>query len=187
MSAIEKIEDALTLAIELAKVNAETIHSQYAGYKPHKHKAADEEVKTIEDGIAALAELKQEQLRDAVNVCEQKPAAWCWMEGGQRMNGNEYEADQWVEFSLEKPDGEKYELTPLYASPQPPAQRRRFEFTEEMKLAFEKAAQTGDTVTQLADGTTIFINRGEQLEDTSDLNCPYCGGSGHRDDVKVQP
>lgn len=68
MSAIEKMEDALTLALQLANAAADKVHEELSGYLPHKHEAADEDVKTIEDGIAALAELKQGQLRDAGNV-----------------------------------------------------------------------------------------------------------------------
>ncbi len=29
----------------------------------------------------------------------------------------------------------------------------------------------------------VFVNRGEQMEDTAHLDCPHCGGSGHRDDA----
>jgi hypothetical protein len=34
-------------------------------------------------------------------------------------------------------------------------------------------------------GGMVFINRGEQPEDYADLDCPACGGSGHKGDASV--
>lgn len=47
-----------------------------------------------------------------------EPVAYMWIEGGKRLNGSEYEAWQETVFSLEKPDGEPYCLTSLFARPQ---------------------------------------------------------------------
>lgn len=57
----------------------------------------------------------------------------------------------------------------------------------ELKAALEQAAKTGDLHVALPNGGVVFINRGEQPEDTSDLDCPYCGGSGHNGDVASVP
>jgi hypothetical protein len=54
----------------------------------------------------------------------------------------------------------------------------------ELKAALEKAAQTGETIIEHA-GKLVFINRGEQPEDTAHLDCPACGGSGHKDDARI--
>lgn len=48
----------------------------------------------------------------------------------------------------------------------------------------DEAAKTGATVAEVPGGGLVFINRGEQLEDWADLNCPACGGSGHADDAR---
>jgi hypothetical protein len=49
------LRDALDIAIDLARAEAASVHETYAGYKPHKHAAVDEDVRTIEAAIAALA------------------------------------------------------------------------------------------------------------------------------------
>jgi hypothetical protein len=54
----------------------------------------------------------------------------------------------------------------------------------ELRAALDEAAKTGATVTELPGGGLVFINRGEQLEDGPELNCPACGGSGHADDAR---
>jgi hypothetical protein len=59
----------------------------------------------------------------------------------------------------------------------------KFEMTLEMKAALAEAAKTGAVFAELPGGKIMFINYGEQPEDDSDLNCPHCGGSGHKDDV----
>jgi hypothetical protein len=58
------------------------------------------------------------------------------------------------------------------------------ELSPEIKAALEEAAKTRATGALLPDGSAIFINYGNQPEDTSDLCCTACGGSGHIDDQK---
>jgi hypothetical protein len=65
------------------------------------------------------------------------------------------------------------------------AERRpRVALDPELKAALEEAAKTRSTVALLPDGEPVFINYGDQPEDTSDLCCTACGGSGHIDDQK---
>lgn len=60
------------------------------------------------------------------------------------------------------------------------------ELPPEIEAALDEAAKTGARCAELPNGSIMFINRGEQLEIDDDLNCPHCGGSGHKGDV-AQP
>ncbi|MYM34871.1 hypothetical protein GTP38_11025 [Duganella sp. FT94W] len=62
--------------------------------------------------------------------------------------------------------------------------KRRTTLSPELRAALDEAAKTGATVAEVPGGGLVFINRGEQLEDGPDLNCPACGGSGHADDAR---
>jgi hypothetical protein len=65
------------------------------------------------------------------------------------------------------------------------AERRpRVALDPELKAALEEAAKTRSTVALLPDGEPVFINYGDQPEDTADLSCTACGGSGHIDDQR---
>lgn len=52
----------------------------------------------------------------------------------------------------------------------------------ELQAAIAEAAQTRATGAVLPDGSAVFINYGDQPEDTEHLNCTACAGSGHIDD-----
>jgi hypothetical protein len=54
----------------------------------------------------------------------------------------------------------------------------------EVKVALDEAIKDRSTVAALEDGTAIFINYGDQPEDTASLSCTACGGSGHIDDQR---
>lgn len=60
--------------------------------------------------------------------------------------------------------------------------RPRVKLDPELKAALEEAAKTRSTVALLPDGEPVFINYGDQPEDTAHLSCTACGGSGHIDD-----
>jgi hypothetical protein len=60
------------------------------------------------------------------------------------------------------------------------------EFPPELKAALEEAVKTRATGAVLPDGSAVFINYGDQPEDTEHLNCTACGGSGHIDDQLAQ-
>jgi hypothetical protein len=64
------------------------------------------------------------------------------------------------------------------------AARGKREIPPEMKAAIDEAHKTGKTAALLPNGSAVFINYGDQPEDTSDLCCTACGGSGHIDDQK---
>lgn len=51
--------------------------------------------------------------------------------------------------------------------------------------AILEAARTRATVALLDDGAAMFINYGDQPEDTAHLECPACSGSGHIDDANL--
>lgn len=89
-----------------------------------------------------------------------------------------------VSFALSYGETELAEKFKAIASPVAQPQRKKFELTPEMKAAIEEANKTGALHALLPNGDVMFINRGEKPEDTADLDCPYCGGSGHKDDVK---
>jgi hypothetical protein len=59
----------------------------------------------------------------------------------------------------------------------------KHKLTDDEKAALAEASRTGATVAELPNGAIMFINHGEQPEDTAHLNCPHCGGSGHIGDV----
>lgn len=63
--------------------------------------------------------------------------------------------------------------------------KRRTTRSPELRAALDEAAKTGATVAEVPGGGLVFINRGEQLEEWADLNCPACGGSGHADDARA--
>lgn len=56
------------------------------------------------------------------------------------------------------------------------------EMPPELKAAIEEAAKTRAPGAVLPDGSAVFINYGDQPEDTTDISCTACGGSGHVDD-----
>lgn len=62
--------------------------------------------------------------------------------------------------------------------------RPRVKLDPELKAALEEAAKTRSTVALLPDGEPVFINYGDQPEDTAHLCCTACGGSGHIDDMR---
>ena len=64
------------------------------------------------------------------------------------------------------------------------AARGKREIPPEMKAAIDEAHKTGMTAALLPNGSAVFINNGDQPEDTSHLCCTACGGSGHIDDQK---
>lgn len=61
--------------------------------------------------------------------------------------------------------------------------RNRLPLSDEDKAAFHKAAEARDQAVELPSGALMFINYGEGPQDYSDLNCPHCGGSGHKGDI----
>ncbi|SDC70806.1 hypothetical protein SAMN05428966_102160 [Massilia sp. PDC64] len=56
------------------------------------------------------------------------------------------------------------------------------ELPPELKAAIDEAAKTRAPGALLPDGSAVFINYGDQPEDTAHLDCTACGGSGHIDD-----
>lgn len=49
----------------------------------------------------------------------------------------------------------------------------------------EREREKQRLIAGVRDGSiAAFVNYGHDLPDTSDLDCPYCGGSGHKDDVR---
>lgn len=64
------------------------------------------------------------------------------------------------------------------------AKKDKIELDPSLKEALQQAAETRSTAAITDDGRAIFINYGEQPEDTTHLNCPACGGSGHIGDVE---
>lgn len=64
--------------------------------------------------------------------------------------------------------------------------KRKFELTPEMREALAKAAENRAQIAEMPNGGVMFINYGDQPEDTSDLDCPHCGGSGHKGDGKTE-
>lgn len=94
------------------------------------------------------------------------------------------DGDEWV--------GQMYELAEeiralssalSQQSAEPVAKPKKFELTQEMRDALAKAADAGLSYAEMPGGSIMFINRGEPPEDSTDLDCPHCGGSGHKDDV----
>ncbi|WP_025917528.1 hypothetical protein [Herminiimonas sp. CN] len=64
--------------------------------------------------------------------------------------------------------------------------RNKLPLSDEDKAAFHKAAECRDQAVELPSGALMFINYGEGPQDYSDLDCPHCGGSGHKGDI-TQP
>jgi DNA polymerase III epsilon subunit-like protein len=62
------------------------------------------------------------------------------------------------------------------------ARVKRSELPPEAKIALEEAAATRATAAVLPNGSALFINYGDQPENTAHLSCTACGGSGHIDD-----
>jgi hypothetical protein len=60
------------------------------------------------------------------------------------------------------------------------------ELAPELKAALGEAAKIRAAGAVLPDGSAVFINYGDQPEDTEHLNCTACGGSGHIDDQRAQ-
>lgn len=63
--------------------------------------------------------------------------------------------------------------------------RPKGEMSPELKAAIEEAHKTRATGALLPDGSAVFINYGDQPEDTAHLCCTACGGSGHIDDQRL--
>lgn len=52
-------------------------------------------------------------------------------------------------------------------------------------VAWATARARKNYIDGVRDGRILaFVNYGHELPGTSDLDCPHCGGSGHRDDVR---
>lgn len=64
------------------------------------------------------------------------------------------------------------------------ARRPRVTPDPALTATLDEAAKTRSTVALLPDGEPVFINYGDQPEDTTDLCCTACGGSGHIDDQR---
>lgn len=60
MDSRDLIKTALDIAYDLAVAHAEDVHLAYAGYKPDKHKQADEDVSTIKATMEAHAQEQSE-------------------------------------------------------------------------------------------------------------------------------
>lgn len=67
-----------------------------------------------------------------------------------------------------------------------PVRKPLTELSPEIKAALDAAEKTGAVHAELPNGAIMFINRGHDYGDDADLNCPHCGGSGHKGDV-AQP
>jgi hypothetical protein len=65
----QKIKEALETGLEAAEELAAITHQQLAGFQPHKHAAADADVRQIKDALAALS-MPQEagHIRDAAKM-----------------------------------------------------------------------------------------------------------------------
>lgn len=61
--------------------------------------------------------------------------------------------------------------------------RNKLQLSDEDKAEFHKAAECRDQAVELPSGAIMFINYGEGPQDYSDLDCPHCGGSGHKGDI----
>jgi hypothetical protein len=84
-----------------------------------------------------------------------------------------------------KQSGMRYEKQPLYAEPFKPV---KYQLSDAERGALLEAGKTGATFAEMDGGAIMFINRGEDYGDTGkDLNCPACGGSGHKDDATPAP
>lgn len=60
----------------------------------------------------------------------------------------------------------------------------------DVKAAVEKAAETHENVGFTESGSPVFINYGdadEQYAAMTEMACPWCGGSGHKDDAPPRP
>ena len=69
IEAMKQMVDALMVAVEYVEEGAEEFHRKFAGYKEHRHKAMDDDVKQVNDAITAL--------RTAIEQMEkQEPVAW---------------------------------------------------------------------------------------------------------------
>lgn len=61
--------------------------------------------------------------------------------------------------------------------------REKHQLSEADEAAFYKAAENREQAVELPSGALMFINYGEGPQDYSDLDCPHCGGSGHKGDI----
>lgn len=59
----------------------------------------------------------------------------------------------------------------------------KYKLSQEERDALQKAAETRAHFAEMADGKIMFINYGDGPQDYSDLDCPHCGGSGHKGDI----
>ncbi|MES3022729.1 MAG: DUF551 domain-containing protein [Pseudomonadota bacterium] len=73
------------------------------------------------------------------------------------------------------------------ASQAPAPSPAKYKLSDDERQALAKAAETGATFAEMPGGSIMFINRGEDYGDRADLDCPHCGGSGHKDDGAPSP
>jgi hypothetical protein len=86
----------------------------------------------------------------------------------------------WVGWQVE-------ELRALLDAPAAPAPTK---LDADLLATIHDAAKTRAEGAITQDGRTVFINYGDNeqsLIETVDVDCPHCGGSGHKDDVRAAP
>jgi len=75
-------------------------------------------------------------------------------------------------------------VLPLYALPGKAPERKKLD--DDLLATIREAAKTRAEGAITQDGRAVFINYGDseqQMLDAAEMDCPHCGGSGHKDDA----